>query len=128
MPVRKDFLLDQMHEFFDVLQQIAARLMERDLEKAEVKINEFWSGEMIARLTAEGDDSGLEKEKFAFLRFQTELLVFRLRLERARGREAGELRKQALTAVNKLIRLRPNDYDLELQKHLRDLQSTGGDE
>jgi len=127
MPVRKDFLLDQMHEFFDVLQQIAARLMERNLDKAEERINEFWSGQTIERLTTEGDDLGLEKEKFAFLRFQTELLVFRFRLERVRGRETGELRKQALTAVNKLIRLRPNDYDLELQKHLEDLKDLEGD-
>lgn len=125
MPVRKDFLLDQLHEFFDVLQEIAARLMERDLDKAEEKIKEFWSGETIARLTTEGDVVGLEKEKFAFLRFQTELLVLRLRLERARGRETGDLRMQALVAVNKLIRLRPNDYDLELQRYLEELRAEG---
>ena len=41
MPVRKDFLFDQLHEFFDVLQQIAARLMERHLDKAEEKIREL---------------------------------------------------------------------------------------
>jgi len=125
MPIRKDFLLDQMHEFFDVLQQIAARLMERDLDKAEERINEFWSGEMIARLTDEGDDEGLGREKFAFLRFQTELLLFRFRLERAWGRESEVLRRQALIAVKKLIRLRPNDYDLELEEHLKELGGEG---
>ena len=62
MPVRKDFLLDQLHEFFDVLQQIAARLMERNLDKAEEKINELWSAQTIARLTAEGDDPGLQQK------------------------------------------------------------------
>lgn len=49
MPVRKDFLLDQMHEFFDVLQQIAARLMERDLDKTEEKISEFWSAKILRK-------------------------------------------------------------------------------
>jgi len=87
MPVRKDFLLDQLHEFFDVLQQIAARLMERNLDKAEEKINELWSAQTIARLTAEGDDPGLQQEKFSFLRFQTELLLLKIQLEQARGRD-----------------------------------------
>ncbi|WP_431213906.1 hypothetical protein ACQ86N_03165 [Puia sp. P3] len=123
MPVRKDFLLDQLHEFFDVLQQIAARLMERNLDKAEEKINELWSAETIARLTAEGDDPGLQQEKFSFLRFQTELLMLKIKLEEAKGRDTAQLRQQARVAVNRLIRLRPNDYDLELQQHLQNLSS-----
>jgi hypothetical protein len=122
MPVRKDFLLDQLHEFFDVLQQIAARLMERNLDKAEEKINELWSAQTIARLTTEGDDPGLQQEKFSFLRFQTELLLLKIQLEQARGHDATILRQQALAAVKKLIHLRPNDYDLELQRHLQNLQ------
>ena len=122
MPVRKDFLLDQLHEFFDVLQQIAARLMERNLDKAEEKINELWSTQTIARLTTEGDDPGLQQEKFSYLRFQTELLMLKIRLEEARGRDTVQLRQHARIAVNKLIRLRPNDYDLELQRHLENLQ------
>src|ERR1700749_479899 len=116
MPHRKDYLLDQLRDFFEALNRVAARIQEGELDKAEQEIDALASGAAIGELLHAGEGDLTAEHVYAGWKFQTQLLLLRIRVMEARGLDAGVQRAPALEVLRKLIALRPDVYDLELQE------------
>lgn len=122
MPLRKDYLLDQLRDFFEALTRIAARITGGELEKASAEIDELSSPDAIGELLRAEDGGLVPESTFAVWKFQTQLLLLKIRLLEAGGMETLVLREQAAGALRKLIGLRPGVYDIELAEQLRELE------
>ncbi|HEV2480930.1 MAG TPA: hypothetical protein VGS79_14740 [Puia sp.] len=132
MPLRKDYLLDQLRDFFAALTRIAARIQAGELERAEEEIDALTSGAAIGELLrASSDGSPVADHTYAAWKFQAQLLVLKIRVLEARGfptaalrEQAAGVRAQAVGALRKLIALRPEVYDIELEEQLRGLEKS----
>ena len=119
MPLRKDYLLDQLRDFFEALTRIAAFVQGGELEKAEAGIEALASPAALEELLQAGVP--VPEHTFAVWKFQTQLLLLKIRLMEVRGQETFVLRERAAAALRRLIGLRPGVYDIELEEQLRGL-------
>ena len=121
MPQRKDYLLDQLREFFDAISKIAGWVKEGELDRAEREIDALSAEAAIGELLRAGEGSVVPEHTYQVWKFQTELLLLRIRVYEARQTDVVALRWRAASALQKLIALRPDVYDIELQEQLRGL-------
>ena len=149
MPLRKDYLLDQLRDFFEALTRIADRIQAGELERAEEEIDGLTSSAAIEELLRAGEpgasagigEAGVSagtgearalagtgepvpEHTYAAWKFQVQLLLLRIRLLEARGGSAVEYRVRAAEALRKLIALRPGTYDIELEEQLRGMEKS----
>lgn len=122
MPHRKDYLLDQLRDFFEALSRIAARMRNGELDRAEQEIDALASDSAIGELLEAGDGSSVPDHTYAAWKFQTQLLLLRVRLLEVQGEDAAMYRERGLAALRKLIALRPDVYDIELQEQLKQFE------
>lgn len=129
MALRKDYLLDQLRDFFAALNRIAARIEDGELDRAEEEIDALSSSVAIAELL--GASGPVQEHVYANWKFQAQLLLLKVRVLEARGGFAGgssargaiaEVRALAVLALRKLIALRPEVYDIELEEQLKGLE------
>lgn len=119
---RKDFLLHQMNQFFEALAKIALKIDARQLEAAEQDIQALLHTEMVTWLTQE-DDAGAAPADYDTLRFQTELLLKQLAIEKIRNSDKQDvLRTNCIRAIKKLMSLKKDAYDMAMGKTLQDLE------
>jgi hypothetical protein len=122
MALRKDYLLDQLRDFFAALNRIASRIEGGELEKASEELDSLTSPVAIGELLALPEGDAVADPVFAGWKFQVQLLLLRIRLMEAQGFSTGELRSTAAGALRKLIALRPGVYDIELAEQLRGVE------
>lgn len=142
MPLRKDYLLDQLRDFFAALNRIADRIQAGELERAEEEIEALSSPAAVEELLGAelaGASAGIGEvgaslgigepvpaHIYAAWKFQAQLLLLKIRLLEARGLSTVEQRAQAVAVLRKLIALKPEVYDIELVEQLRGVEG-GGD-
>ena len=122
MPHRKDYLLDQLRDFFEALARIAAWMRDGELEKAGQEIEALASDSAIGELLGAGDGGSVPDHTYAAWKFQTQLLLLKIRLLETQGEDTAIYRERALLALRKLIALRPDVYDIELQEQLKQFE------
>ena len=119
---RKDFLQHQMNQFFEALAKIAGKIDARQLEAAEQDIQALLHTEMVTWLTQEAD-AGAAPADYDTLRFQTELLLKQLMIEKLRNSDQQEAqRSNCIRAIRKLMSLKKEAYDMAMGKTLHDLE------
>jgi hypothetical protein len=104
------------------LNRIAARIEAGELQQAEEEIDALSSLVALEELAAAGGP--VPDHTYAAWKFQAQLLVLKVRLLEARRVAAGEVRSLAVAALRKLIALRPELYDIELEEQLRRLNES----
>ena len=122
MPHRKDYLLDQLRDFFEALARVAAWMRDGELEKAGQEIEALASDSAIGELLGAGDGGSVPDHTYAAWKFQTQLLLLKIRLLETQGEDTAIFRERALLALRKLIALRPDVYDIELQEQLKQFE------
>jgi hypothetical protein len=127
MPLRKDYLLDQLRDFFAALTRIAARIQAGELERAEEEIDALTSSAAMGELFSAEVGSPVPEHIYAGWKFQVQLLLLKIRVLEARGLETLAFREQAVHALRRLIDLRPDIYDIELREQLRGMEERGDD-
>ena len=124
MPLRKDYLLDQLRDFFEALTRIATRIQAGELERAEEEIDALTSSVAVEELLRAPDGNPVADQTYAAWKFQVQLLLLKIRVLEARGFSTAGVRTQAVAALRKLIGLRPEVYDIELEEQLRGLEKS----
>jgi hypothetical protein len=139
MPLRKDYLLDQLRDFFAALNRIADRIQAGELERAEEEIEALSSAAAVEELLGAelpaasgpvrsaaslGTGEPVPEHIYAAWKFQAQLLLLKIRLLEARGLSTVEQRAQAVAVLRKLIALKPEVYDIELVEQLRGVEES----
>jgi len=148
MPLRKDYLLDQLRDFFAALNRIADRIQAGELERAEEEIEALSSAAAVEELlgaelpaasgpvrsaaslgtgevgASQGTGEPVPEHIYAAWKFQAQLLLLKIRLLEARGLSTVEQRAQAVLVLRKLIALKPEVYDIELVEQLRGVEES----
>jgi len=122
MPLRKDYLLDQLRDFFAALNRIADRIQAGELERAEEEIEALSSPVAVEELL--GASGPVLEHTYTAWKFQAQLLLLKIRLLEARGLSTVEQRAQAVAVLRKLIALKPEVYDIELAEQLRGVEKS----
>lgn len=120
---RKDFLLKQLDQFFEALAKITLKINNHQLEAAEQDITALLNTDLIHYLT---NDTALKEAPADYdtLRFQIELLLKQLTLEKLRKSDKEEMLKiTCIRAIKKLMSLKKDAYDMAMRKTLQDLEN-----
>lgn len=120
---QKDFILVQLDKFFEALSRISLKIEKQNFTEAEEEINQQISGEMIEYLINE-NNAGKEKGfHYDLLKFQTELLLLKLKIQLLNEPDCYQLKQDCINALKKLITLKPIEYDLKVHEELERLET-----